>query len=66
MTQILRQLLTLREALVGQGNLTGQQIEVEAAEDAAERRDGDETVGGTCLGDRKKKIGFLAETSSCK
>lgn len=44
--------LTLREALIGQGHLTGQQVEAEAAEDAAERRDGDEAVGGARLVDR--------------
>lgn len=47
--------LTLRETLVGQGDLTGQQVEVEAAEDAAERRDGDEAVGRTCLESRGQK-----------
>lgn len=44
--------LTLRETLIGQGDLAGQQVEAEAAEDAAERRDGDEAVGGTSLADR--------------
>lgn len=44
--------LTLREALIGQGDLAGQQVEAEAAEDAAERRDGDEAVGGARLADR--------------
>jgi len=46
--------LTLGETLVGQRNLTRQQVEVEAAEDAAERRYGDETVGSTRLEDRWK------------
>lgn len=41
--------LTLREALIGQGHLAGQQVEAEAAEDAAERRDGDEAVGSAGL-----------------
>lgn len=45
----MRQLLTLGQTLIGQSNLTGQQVEAESTEDAAERRDGDETVGGTCL-----------------
>lgn len=46
-------LLTLGETLVGQCNLTGQQIEAETTEDAAKRRDGDETVGGTRLEERE-------------
>lgn len=44
--------LTLRETLIGQSDLAGQQVEAEAAEDAAERRDGDEAVGGARLADR--------------
>jgi len=41
--------LTLGETLIGQRDLAGQQVEAETAEDAAERRDGDETVGGARL-----------------
>lgn len=41
----------MRETLICQRDLTRQQIEVESAEDAAERRDGDKTVGGACLVD---------------
>lgn len=48
----MRQLLTLGQTLIGQSNLTGQQVEAESTEDVAERRDGDETVGGTCLKER--------------
>lgn len=44
---------TLRETLICQCDLTRQQIEAESAEDAAERRDGDKTVGGACLVDRE-------------
>lgn len=43
----------MRETLIRQGDLTRQQIEAESAEDAAERRDGDKTVGGACLVDRE-------------
>lgn len=52
----MRQLLTLGQTLIGQSNLTGQQVEAESTEDAAERRDGDETVGGTCLKERGNVI----------
>lgn len=45
-------LLTLGQTLVGQRHLTREQIEAETTEDAAERRDGDEAVGGTCLEER--------------
>lgn len=37
------------EALVGQGNLTGMQVEVEAGEDPHQGGDGDEAVGNTGL-----------------
>lgn len=47
--------LTLRQTLVGQGDLTGQQVEVKAREDAAERRDGDEAVGGARLQNRHRQ-----------
>lgn len=49
----LKQLFTLGETLVGQRHLTRQKIEVETTEDAAERRDGDETVGSTRLQQRR-------------
>lgn len=43
----------MRETLICQRDLTRQQIEAESAEDAAERRDGDKTIGGACLVDRE-------------
>lgn len=55
----MRQLLTLGQTLIGQSNLTGQQVEAESTEDAAERRDGDETVGGTCLKEREGEENFM-------
>lgn len=50
-----KQLLTLGKTLVRQRNLTRQQVEAETAEDAAERRDGDETVGGARLGESERQ-----------
>lgn len=41
--------LTLGQTLVGQCYLSRKQIEVETAEDTGEGRNGDETVGSTCL-----------------
>lgn len=41
----------MRETLIGQCHLAGQQVEAQAAEDAAQRRDGDEAVGGAGLAD---------------
>ena len=41
--------LTLGKALVGQGNLTRMQVEVEAREDAHQGGNGNEAVGNTGL-----------------
>lgn len=62
----MRQLLTLGQTLIGQSNLTGQQIEAESTEDAAERWDGDETVGGTCLYEREEEENFMQCFYFCK
>lgn len=45
-------LLTLRKTLIGQRNLTREQIKAETTENAAEGRDGDETVGSARLEER--------------
>lgn len=44
------------EALVGQGNLTRMQVEVEAGEDAHQGWNGDEAVGNTGLERREKQM----------
>ena len=44
------------EALVGQGNLTRMQVEVEAGEDAHQGWNGDEAVGNTGLEKREMQM----------
>lgn len=47
------------EALVGQGNLTGMQVEVKAGEDPHQGRDGDEAVGNTGL--ERQEMGTVSQ-----
>ncbi len=52
--------LTLGQTLVGQCYLSREQIEVETAEDTDEGRNGDETVGSTCLQiNKQQKLSHL-------
>lgn len=47
--------LTLGEALVGQGHLTGMQVEIEAGEDPHQGGNGNEAVGNAGLEERGEK-----------
>jgi len=57
--------LTLGQTLVGQCYLSREQIEVETAEDTDEGRNGDETVGSTCLQiNKQQKLSHAMQRSN--